>query len=69
MKDFFCSECGNDTTSEQDMMNGHLCDDCAIEMDIAYLKLTNQWPIEVPETPIYNRAYVDRLFRDGMNDY
>jgi len=22
-----------------------------------------------PETTIYNRAYVDRLFRDGMNEY
>lgn len=25
--------------------------------------------IDEPETAIYNRAYVDRLFRDGMNDY
>ena len=65
----YCQECDTEITTQEDLFNGHLCDECAIEMDVAYLKLTNQWPIDEPETPIYNRAYVDRLFRDGMNDY
>ena len=78
----YCQECGTEITVPEDKFNGHVCNDCAEKLDIAYLQATGQMHkyVHSPECccnycdpaeqkPIYNRAYVDRLFRDGMNDY